>query len=114
LIINKNYFASHSSNNARRQRTELTNSCRIIRIKQEGKWAKYMQVEMFKLVIRVFFIISTIVTATGFVLFISILKRKKYSNMTIGESPLLKHLIIITAGFTVMVICNLLTIIIGY
>jgi membrane-associated HD superfamily phosphohydrolase len=73
-----------------------------------------MQVEMFKLVIRVFFIISTIITATGFVLFISVLKRKKYLNMTVRETPLLKYLIIITIGFTIMVICNLLTIIIGY
>jgi hypothetical protein len=73
-----------------------------------------MQVEMFKLVIRVFFIISTIITATVFVLFISVLKRKKYLNMTVRETPLLKYLIIITIGFTIMVICNLLTIIIGY
>jgi len=73
-----------------------------------------MQVEMFKLVIRVFFIISTIITATGFVLFISVLKRKKYLNMTVRETPLLKYLIIIMVGFTIMVICNLLTIIIGY
>ena len=85
-----------------------------MRIEQEGKWAKYMQVEMFKLVIRVFFIISTIITATGFVLFISVLKRKKYLNMTVRETPLLKYLIIIMVGFTIMVICNLLTIIIGY
>jgi membrane-associated HD superfamily phosphohydrolase len=81
---------------------------------QEGKLVINLQVEMLKLVIRVFFIISTIITATGFVLFISVLKRKKYSNMTVRESPLLKYLKIITAGFTVMVICNLLTIVIGY
>lgn len=49
---------------------------------------KHMQVEMFKLVIKVFFIISSIITVIGLVLFISILKKKKYSNMTVSESPL--------------------------
>lgn len=73
-----------------------------------------MQVEMFKLVIKVFFIISSMITVTGFILFISILKRKKYANMTVSETPLLKYLEIISAGFTVMLTCSLFTIFIGY
>jgi hypothetical protein len=70
-----------------------------------------MQNEMFKLVIGVLFTISIIITVIGLLLFISVFKRKKYSNMTVEESPLLKYLKIITVGMILSYIIEFIIII---